>query len=215
MRIASSWRRHRAICTRIRLARCSIQALCAAPMFDVRWRWDAGIALALPRFRGGKKIPPQIARMNAEDLLASVFPDQVACAENLPGEIEVPDHPLVQQTIRDCLEDAMDIDGFEAVLRRLESGDIRVVARDLTEPSPLALEALNARPYAYLDDAPLEERRTQAVMSRRWIDPASAADIGKLDPEAIATRARGSVARCGHARMSLHDALLVADLHDG
>ena len=96
-----------------------VQALCAAPMFEVRWRWDAGIALALPRFRGGKKIPPQIARMNAEDLLASVFPDQVACAENLPGEIEIPDHPLVQQTIRDCLEDAMDIDRFEAVLQEL------------------------------------------------------------------------------------------------
>ncbi len=127
-----------------------VQALCAAPMFEVRWRWDAGIALALPRFRGGKKIPPQIARMNAEDLLASVFPDQVACAENLPGEIEIPDHPLVRQTIRDCLEDAMDIDRFEDVLRKLESGGIRVVARDLTEPSPLALEALNARPYAYL-----------------------------------------------------------------
>jgi len=163
-----------------------IQALCAAPMFGVRWRWTAGIALALPRFRGGKKIPPQIARMNAEDLLASVFPDQVACAENLPGEIEVPEHPLVQQTIRDCLEEAMDADAFENVLRRLESGDIRIIARDLTEPSPLALEALNARPYAYLDDAPLEERRTQAVMARRWIDAASAADIGRLDADAIA-----------------------------
>ncbi|MEA3135393.1 MAG: ATP-dependent helicase Lhr and Lhr-like helicase, partial [Gammaproteobacteria bacterium] len=151
-----------------------------------RWRWVAGVALALPRFRGGKKIPPQIARMNAEDLLASIFPDQVACAENLPGEIEIPDHPLVQQTIRDCLEDAMDIDAFENVLRRLESGQIRIIARDLTEPSPLALEALNARPYAYLDDAPLEERRTQAVMARRWIDAASAADIGRLDPQAIA-----------------------------
>jgi ATP-dependent Lhr-like helicase len=163
-----------------------IQALCAAPMFGVRWRWDAGIALALPRFRGGKKVPPQIARMQAEDLLASVFPDQVACAENLPGEIEVPDHPLVRQTIRDCLEDAMDIDGFEEVLRGLESGRIRVIARDLTQPSPLALEALNARPYAYLDDAPLEERRTQAVMARRWMDTAAAADLGRLDSEAIA-----------------------------
>ncbi|HEV7614563.1 MAG TPA: DEAD/DEAH box helicase [Steroidobacteraceae bacterium] len=184
-----------------------IQALCAAPMFAVRWRWDAGISLALPRFRGGKKIPPQIARMNAEDLLASVFPDQVACAENLPGEIEVPDHPLVQQTIRDCLEDAMDVDGFEAVLRRLESGDIRVVARDLTEPSPLALEALNARPYAYLDDAPLEERRTQAVMSRRWLDPESAADIGKLDPEAI-VRVRAEAWPDAATPDELHDALL-------
>jgi ATP-dependent Lhr-like helicase len=184
-----------------------IQALCAAPMFEVRWRWDAGIALALPRFRGGKKIPPQIARMNAEDLLASVFPDQVACAENLPGEIEVPDHPLVRQTVRDCLEDAMDIDEFEAMLQRLESGAIRVVAKDLTEPSPLALEALTARPYAYLDDAPLEERRTQAVMSRRWLDPTDAADIGKLDPEAIA-RVRAEAWPDAATPDELHDALL-------
>jgi ATP-dependent helicase Lhr and Lhr-like helicase len=184
-----------------------VQALCAAPMFEVRWRWDAGIALALPRFRGGKKIPPQIARMNAEDLLASVFPDQVACAENLPGEIEIPDHPLVRQTIRDCLEDAMDIDAFEALLRKLENGDIRVVAKDLTEPSPLALEALNARPYAYLDDAPLEERRTQAVMSRRWLDPTEAADIGKLDPEAIA-RVRAEAWPDAGTPDELHDALL-------
>jgi ATP-dependent Lhr-like helicase len=184
-----------------------VQALCAAPMFEVRWRWDAGIALALPRFRGGKKIPPQIARMNAEDLLASVFPDQVACAENLPGEIEIPDHPLVRQTIRDCLEDAMDIQRFEEVLRALESGGIRVVARDLTEPSPLALEALNARPYAYLDDAPLEERRTQAVMSRRWIDPESAADIGKLDPQAI-ERVRAEAWPDAATADELHDALL-------
>ncbi|HEX3604008.1 MAG TPA: DEAD/DEAH box helicase [Steroidobacteraceae bacterium] len=184
-----------------------IQALCAAPMFEVRWRWDAGIALALPRFRGGKKIPPQIARMNAEDLLASVFPDQVACAENLPGEIEVPDHPLVRQTVRDCLEDAMDIDEFETLLRRLESGALGVVARDLTEPSPLALEALSARPYAYLDDAPLEERRTQAVMSRRWLDPTEAADIGKLDPEAIA-RVRAEAWPDAATPDELHDALL-------
>ncbi|HEX3913089.1 MAG TPA: DEAD/DEAH box helicase [Steroidobacteraceae bacterium] len=184
-----------------------IQALCAAPMFEVRWRWDAGIALALPRFRGGKRIPPQIARMNAEDLLASVFPDQVACAENLPGEIEVPDHPLVKQTIRDCLEEAMDIDEFETVLRRLESGDLRVIARDLTEPSPLALEALSARPYAYLDDAPLEERRTRAVMSRRWLDPSEAADIGKLDQEAIA-RVRAEAWPDAASPDELHDALL-------
>jgi ATP-dependent Lhr-like helicase len=183
-----------------------VQALCAAPMFEVRWRWVAGISLALPRFRGGKKIPPQIARMNAEDLLASIFPDQVACAENLPGEIEIPDHPLVRQTIRDCLEDAMDAAGFEDVLRRLESGDIRVIARDLTEPSPLALEALTARPYAYLDDAPLEERRTQAVMSRRWIDAASAADIGRLDPEAIA-RVKEEAWPDAASADELHDAL--------
>ncbi len=184
-----------------------VQALCAAPMFEVRWRWDAGISLALPRFRGGKKVPPQIARMQAQDLLASVFPDQVACAENLSGEIEIPDHPLVRQTIRDCLEDAMDIRSFESLLRALEQGDVRVIARDLTEPSPLALEALNARPYAYLDDAPLEERRTQAVMSRRWIDAASAADLGKLDADAIA-RVRGEAWPDAATLDELHDALL-------
>jgi ATP-dependent helicase Lhr and Lhr-like helicase len=184
-----------------------VQALCAAPMFGVRWRWVAGVALALPRYRGGKKVPPQIARMNAEDLLASVFPDQVACAENLSGELEIPEHPLVTQAVRDCLEEAMDIEGFVRVLRALEAGTIRVVARDLTEPSPLALEVLSARPYAYLDDAPLEERRTQAVMSRRWLDPESAADIGRLDPEAI-ERVRAQAWPDAATSDELHDALL-------
>ena len=184
-----------------------IQALLAAPMFNTRWRWDASIALALPRFRGGKKVPPQLARMNAEDLLAAVFPDQVACGENLVGDIVVPDHPLVQQTVRDCLEEAMDIEGFERLLTRLVTNQINVEARDLTEPSPLALEVLSARPYAYLDDAPLEERRTQAVMSRRWMDPESAADIGKLDPEAIA-RVRSEAWPDATTPDELHDALL-------
>jgi ATP-dependent Lhr-like helicase len=184
-----------------------IQAMLAAPMFNTRWRWDASIALALPRFRGGKKVPPQIARMNAEDLLASVFPDQVACGENIVGDIVVPDHPLVQQTVRDCLEDAMDFAGFERLLRALTGGEIEVEARDLTEPSPLALEVLSARPYAYLDDAPLEERRTQAVMSRRWMDPQSAADIGKLDPAAIA-RVREEAWPDASTADQLHDSLL-------
>jgi ATP-dependent helicase Lhr and Lhr-like helicase len=184
-----------------------IQALCAAPMFVTRWRWTAAIALALPRFRGGKKVPAPLARMNAEDLLASVFPDQVACAENLTGELEIPDHPLVRQAIRDCLEDAMDIDRLEQLLRAVEAGEIRVIACDLTEPSPLALEVLSARPYAYLDDAPLEERRTQAVMSRRWIDPQSAADIGKLDPQAI-ERVRDEAFPDATTADELHDGLL-------
>ena len=183
-----------------------VQALCAAPMFPARWRWSATIALALPRFRGGKKVAPQLARMAAEDLLTAVFPDQVACAENLPGELEIPDHPLVRQTIHDCLEEAMDIEGFESLLRGLEGGTIRVIARDLTEPSPLALEVLNARPYAYLDDAPLEERRTQAVMSRRWLDPESASDIGKLDPDAI-QRVRDEAWPDATNADELHDAL--------
>lgn len=184
-----------------------IQALLAAPMFTTRWRWDASIALALPRFRGGKKVPAPLARMNAEDLLAAVFPDQVACGENIVGDIVVPDHPLVQQTVRDCLQEAMDIEGFERLLSGLIENRIGVVARDLTEPSPLALEVLSARPYAYLDDAPLEERRTQAVMSRRWMDPESAADIGKLDPEAIA-RVREETWPDAASADEMHDALM-------
>jgi ATP-dependent Lhr-like helicase len=176
-------------------------------MFGVRWRWVAAVALALPRYRGGKKVPPQIARMNAEDLLASVFPDQVACAENLSGELEIPEHPLIAQAVRDCLEEAMDIAGLERLLRALEAGAIRVVARDLTEPSPLALEVLAARPYAYLDDAPLEERRTQAVMSRRWLDPESAADIGRLDGQAV-ERVRAQAWPDAGSADELHDALL-------
>ncbi|MGA8095736.1 MAG: hypothetical protein WB823_15870, partial [Steroidobacteraceae bacterium] len=183
-----------------------VQALCAAPMFPAPWRWSAAIALALPRFRGGRKVPAPLARMAAEDLLASVFPDQVACAENLSGELEIPDHPLVRQAIRDCLEEAMDGDGFEALLRGLESGAVAVVARDLTAPSPLALEVLSARPYAFLDDAPLEERRTQAVLSRRWLDPEAAGDLGALDPAAIA-RARAEAWPDAADADELHDAL--------
>ena len=161
------------------------QALLDAPMFDVRWRWNANVSLAIPRFRGGAKVPPNIQRMQAEDLVAAVFPDQIACAENLAGPRAIPDHPLVEQTIADALTEAMDIDGLESLVTRLRDGDIRVVSRDLTEPSPLAAEVLDARPYAFLDDAPLEERRTRAVSMRRGLDPASAADIGRLDADAI------------------------------
>ena len=163
-----------------------IQALLDAPLFGVRWRWNATTALALPRFVGGRKVAPQLQRMKSEDLLATVFPDQVACAENLVGEREVPDHPLVAQTLHDCLYEAMDTAGWLRLLGRLERGEVGVIARDVTGPSPIAAEAINARPYAFLDDAPLEERRTQAVMSRRYADPDSADDLGRLDPEAIA-----------------------------
>ena len=139
-------------------------------------------------------------RMQAEDLIAAVFPDQIACAENLAGDREVPDHPLVNQAVNDSLHEAMDIEGLERLLARIESGAVRVVSCDLTEPSPLALEVLSARPYAYLDDAPLEERRTQAVMARRWQDPQSASDLGRLDPEAIAPRPFRGLARPGQRR---------------
>jgi ATP-dependent Lhr-like helicase len=184
-----------------------IQALLDAPMFITRWRWVGGVSLALPRFRGGRKVPPQLARMDAEDLVASVFPDQIACAENLVGEREIPDHPLVRQTIDDCLHEAMDIGGLERLLDRIEAGAVEVVGRDLTEPSPLALEVLSARPYAYLDDAPLEERRTQAVMSRRWLSPEDAAEIGKLDKEAILRVQSEAWPEVANAD-ELHDALV-------
>ncbi|WP_250515010.1 DEAD/DEAH box helicase [Caballeronia sp. INDeC2] len=164
-----------------------IQALLDAPLFGVRWRWNATNSLALPRYTGGRKVAPQLQRMRSEDLLAAVFPDQVACAENIAGERDVPAHPLVEQTIDDCLHDAMDSDAWLALLRRIETGDVRLVTRELPAPSPLAAEILSARPYAFLDDAPIEERRTQAVLARRWTDPRSADDLGALDPEAIAS----------------------------
>lgn len=163
-----------------------IQALLDAPLFGVRWRWIATTALALPRMAGGRKVAPQLQRMKSEDLLATVFPDQVACLENIVGEREIPDHPLVRQTLEDCLHEAMDSEGWLSLLRRMESGEVELLTRDLPAPSPLAMEILGARPYAFLDDAPLEERRTQAVLARRWSDPESADDLGALDPEAIA-----------------------------
>ncbi|HEX5100356.1 MAG TPA: DEAD/DEAH box helicase, partial [Polyangiaceae bacterium] len=142
-----------------------VQALLVAPMFGTRWRWNTQRALAVLRFRGGKKVPPRFQRMDADDLLTVCFPDQVACAENLTGEREIPDHPLVNQTIHDALTEAMDAEGLVALVGRIERGAVRLVARDLTEPSPFAASILTAKPYAFLDDAPLEERRTQAVLS--------------------------------------------------
>ncbi|MGH8021743.1 MAG: Lhr family helicase, partial [Opitutaceae bacterium] len=185
-----------------------VQALLDAPMFPIRWRWNASRALALPRQRGGRKIPAPLQRMESENLLAAVFPDQLACPENLVGDREVPDHPLVRQTIDDCLTEAMDIDGLIAVLRRIERGTIRCVARDLPEPSPLAHEILNAKPYAFLDNAPLEERRTQAVYLRRATDASSADDLGRLDPAAIESVCAEAWPRATNAD-ELHEALLL------
>ncbi len=162
-----------------------IQALLDAPMFATHWRWNATIALAVIRNRNGKRTPAQFQRSDAEDLIAVIFPDQLACLENIAGDREIPDHPLVEQTLSDCLHEVMDIDGLEGLLTRLEANEIEVVTRDLATPSPLAQEILNARPYAFLDDAPAEERRTLAIQQRRYLDPASAADIGRLDPGAI------------------------------
>jgi ATP-dependent Lhr-like helicase len=184
------------------------QALLDAPMWNIRWRWNVTRSLAVLRRRGGKKIPPQLQRMDAEDLLTAIFPDQVACAENLPtGEREIPIHPLVDQTVKDCLEEAMDIDGLERLLTAIERNEKNLFARDVIEASPLSQEILNARPYAYLDDAPLEERRTRAVFQRRWLDPETAADMGKLDQAAI-DRVRDEVWPDPRNADELHDALV-------
>lgn len=162
-----------------------IQALLDAPMFLVRWRWNAVCSLALKRFQGGRKTPPHLLRMQSEDLVTAVFPEQLACLENIVGDREIPDHPLVNQTISDCLEEAMDIDRLILILEKIESGSIEVVCRDLVEPSPLAAAILNARAFNFLDGAPLEERRTRAVSSRRWLNPREARDLGQLDTDAI------------------------------
>ncbi|HEX9619141.1 MAG TPA: DEAD/DEAH box helicase [Polyangiaceae bacterium] len=185
-----------------------IQAVLDAPMFMTRWRWNATRSLAVLRFRGGKKVPPRFQRMDADDLLSLVFPDSTACAENLSGPREIPEHPLVEQTLADCLTEAMDVDGLIELLRQIEAGEKRLVARDVAEASPLCHEILNARPYAFLDDAPLEERRTQAVMARRWLDPATADDLGALDPDAIARVRKEAWPEVRNAD-ELHDALVM------
>jgi len=183
------------------------QALLDAPMFTIRWRWNATRALAIPRWRSGGKVAPQLQRMAAEDLLALVFPDQLACAENLTGPIEVPAHPLVEQTVRDCLEEAMDLRGLEELLRSIERGERTLIAREMNEPSPLAQEILTAKPYAFLDDAPAEERRTLAVMNRRFLDAETAADLGRLDQAAI-DRVREEAWPSAENADELHDALM-------
>ena len=181
------------------------QALLTAPMFGARWRWNATRALAILRWMGGRKVPPQLQRMRADDLLAACFPDAAACAENLTGPIRIPDHVLVNETMANCLHEAMDLDGLTAILLRMEAGELRTVAIDTPEPSVFCHEILNANPYAYLDDAPLEERRTRAVTLRRT----TRADLdgsGILDPAAIAEVAESSWPLVRDAD-ELHDAL--------
>jgi ATP-dependent Lhr-like helicase len=190
-----------------------IQALLDAPLFTTRWRWNATISLAIKRSRAGKKTPAPLQRMAAEDLIAVVFPDQLACAENLGGEREIPDHPLVRQTLFDSLHEAMDIDGLTRLLAAMECGEVQVLVRDLPQPSPLAQEILRARPYAYLDDAPLEERRTQAVSARRWLDPETAAQFGQLDAAAI-DAVRAEAWPVAESADELHDALMLLGVMD-
>jgi ATP-dependent helicase Lhr and Lhr-like helicase len=185
-----------------------VQALLDAPMFPARWRWVTNISLAVPRMRGGKRVPAPFQRNDAEDLVALVFPDQLACFENIQGEREVPDHPLVNQVLWDCLHELMDINALKRVISDIEQRRIRVIARELPTPSPMAHEILNARPYAFLDDTPAEERRTLAVQQLRHPDPQAAAEMGRLNPEAI-TQVRREAWPQPRDADELHDALVI------
>jgi ATP-dependent Lhr-like helicase len=162
------------------------QAVLASPIFTARWRWDASRALVLQRFQGGKKVPPPIQRMRADDLLASVFPDAAACPENLEAQPRIPGHPLVREVMKDALTEAMDTEGLKQVLAQVLNGAIRCIAVDTPVPSQFSHEILNANPFAYLDDAPLEERRARAVEMRRMLPEAVLSEVGGLDPDAIA-----------------------------
>ena len=186
-----------------------VQAFLDAPVFETRWRWNATLSLAVPRSRSGRRLAPQVQRMLAADLLASAFPDAAACLENIPGDREIPDHPLVNQTVRDCLEEAMDLAGLNVVLHRIHSGELRLVARDTPEPSAFAHEILDAKPYAFLDDAPLEERRSRAVQTRRGTDAPSSDDLGALDAAAI-DRVRDEARPDPRDADELHDTLMIA-----
>jgi ATP-dependent Lhr-like helicase len=186
-----------------------VQAVLDSPIFQTRWRWVTTLALAVPRSRNGARLPAQIQRMIAEDLLAAVFPDAAACFENIQGAREIPRHPLVDQTIRDCLEQAMDLPRLVSCLQRVFGGEIRCVARDTPEPSAFCGEILNSAVYSFLDDAPLEERRTRAVYMRRATEVRSADDLGALDAAAI-ERVREEAWPEASTADELHDALLLA-----
>jgi ATP-dependent helicase Lhr and Lhr-like helicase len=182
------------------------QAVLLSPMFTARWRWNLGRALAVLRFRGGRRNPPPIQRMEADDLMCAIFPGLAQCQENQVGPIELPDHPIVRQTMHDCLHEALDADGALAVALAVERGEIELHLRDTSEPSPLSHEILNSKPYTFLDDAPLEERRTRAVSLRRGL-PVAARDLARLDADAVA-RVRAEAAIAPRDAEELHDALL-------
>jgi ATP-dependent Lhr-like helicase len=183
------------------------QAVLTSPMFAARWRWNLNRALAVLRMRGGRRNPPAIQRMESDDLMAAVFPTLAACQENVaPGPIDIPDHPLVHQTLEDCLHEAMDVDGLRRLIANIEAGNVRVVTRDTVEPSVLAHEILNGRPFTFLDDAPLEERRSRTVRLRRGL-PVEARDLGRLDPDAI-ERVRQEAMPDPRNADELHDLLM-------
>ena len=183
------------------------QALLAVPMFQVRWRWNLTRSLVVLRQQGGKRVPPHMQRFRSDDLMAAVFPETVGCLENHSGDIVVPDHPLVRQTMHDCLHEALDLDGLISFFDRVRHGQVRFIGRDTREPSPFSYELLNANPYAFLDGAPLEERRVRAVATRRTLSPEALRDLAKLDPEAIA-QVRSEAWPLVRSAEELHDALL-------
>ena len=183
------------------------QAVLTSPIFGTRWRWDASRALVLQRFQGGKKVPLPIQRMRSDDLLASVFPDAAACQENVQGDMKIPDHPLVREVMKDALTEAMDLEGLKELLGKILDGSIRCIAVDTPVPSQFSHEILNANPYAYLDDAPLEERRARAVEMRRVLPQAVLSEVGRLDPAAI-TEVREEVWLDARDADELHDGLV-------
>jgi ATP-dependent helicase Lhr and Lhr-like helicase len=183
------------------------QAVLTSPMFAARWRWNLNRALAVLRMRGGRRNPPAIQRMESDDFMAALFPTLAACQENVaPGPIDIPDHPLVRQTLEDCLHEAMDVDGLRGLIADIEAGTVKVVTKDTVEPSVLAHEILNGRPFTYLDDAPLEERRSRAVQLRRGL-PVEARDLARLDPDAI-ERVRQETRPDPRDPEELHDLLM-------
>jgi len=186
------------------------QAVLPLPIFTTRWRWNLNRSLAVLRFRGGKKNPPPIQRMESDDLMAAVFPQAAACQENVAGPVEIPDHPLVRQTLHDCLYEAMDVEGMKDLIERIRDGRCELLCVDTTEPSPLGHEILNGKPFTFLDDAPLEERRTRAVRMRRGL-PVEERDLTQLDPDAIA-KVRAQALPEPRDRDELHDLLLGAGI---
>ncbi|MEX2115181.1 MAG: DEAD/DEAH box helicase [Pirellulales bacterium] len=183
------------------------QALLAVPLFQVRWRWNITRSLVVLRQQGGKRVPPHMQRFRSDDLLAAVFPETVGCLENHSGDVEIPNHPLVRQTMRDCLHEAMDLDGLVALFGRVGQGAVKFVGRDTREPSPFSYELLNANPYTFLDGAPLEERRTRAVATRRTLSSDELRDLATLDPAAI-LQVRRDAWPLVRSADELHDALL-------
>jgi len=182
------------------------QALLAVPMFQVRWRWNLSRSLVVLRQQGGKRVPPHMQRFRSDDLMAAVFPETVGCLENHSGDVEIPGHPLVRQTMHDCLHEAMDINALVALMQRVRSGEVAFIGRDTREPSPFSYELLNANPYAFLDGAPLEERRVRAVATRRTLSPEDLRELARLDPDAV-SQVRREAWPLVRSADELHDAL--------